>query len=347
MSKYNKLAGQTIDHTIRDQISVLNIAEGFFNSGILFALLKLRIFELIGEGERSVDELAVAIGANPVTLMRLLNAGVVLNLLENRPERKYRLTSITRSTLLPTVHEGHIGGWVQNLAYFQMAMSNLDAAVLNSGPTIDPSRHLGSDQQQTENFILAMHDYAALRGKELAQYLDTSGCESLLDLGCGPGTYGFNLGLVNPDLKLYMADLPGVLRVAKLVQEKFLIHNEIQYIPIDILSDEIPGQHDIVLASNVLHMLGHEASHKLIKQFYESVKPGGSLVIQAQFLRDDMMGNRWPVLLDLIQLCITTSGANHSVEQTRSWMEEAGFQRLEFCSMSLLNSNSYLRGYKI
>jgi SAM-dependent methyltransferase len=347
MSKYDKLAGQTIGHAIRDQISVLNIAEGFFNSSILFALLKLRIFELIGKDERSVDELAVATGANPVTLMRLLNAGVVLNLLENRPERKYRLTSITRSTLLPTVHEGYIGSWIQNLAYFQMVMSDLDAAVLSSAPAIDPSHHLGSDQQQTESFTLAMHDYAALRGKELAQYLDTSGCESLLDLGCGPGTYGFNLGLVNPDLKLHMLDLPGVLRIAKLVQVKFSIRNVIQYIPMDILSDEIPGQYDIVLVSNILHMLGHEASSELIKRLYKSVKPEGSLVIQAQFLRDDMMGERWPILLDLIQLCITTNGANHSVEQTRRWMEEAGFRCLELCSMTLLNSNSYLRGYKM
>lgn len=340
------LAGQTIGHAIRDQVSVLNIAEGFFNSSILFALLKLRIFELIGEEERAVDELAVEVGASPVTLMRLLKAGVMLKLLESRPEHKYRLTFISRSTLLPTLREGFIGNWIHNLTYFQEALSNLDAAVLNSAPTIDPSHHLGGDQEQTERFILAMHDYAAFRGKELAQYLDTSDCKSLLDLGCGPGTYAFHLGLANPDLNLHLLDLPGVLQVAKKVQVKYPIRNEVHYLPADVLDDEIPGQYHIVLISNILHMLGHEASSELIKRLYETVKPRGSLVVQAQFLRDDMMGERWPILLDLIQLCITPAGANHSVGQTRRWMEEAGFQELEFCPMSLFNSNSFLRGYR-
>lgn len=69
-------------------------------------------------------------------------------------------------------------------------------------------------------------------------------------------------------------------------------------------------------------------------------------MIQAQLLRDDLQGDRWPVLLDLVQLCITSTGANHSVSQTRRWMEEAGFQDCTFRSMSLLNSNSFLRAYK-
>lgn len=73
---------------------------------------------------------------------------------------------------------------------------------------------------------------------------------------------------------------------------------------------------------------------------------GGSLVIQAQFLRDDRLGGRWPVLLDLIQLCITTEGRNHTVAETKAWLAEAGFSNIEFAPMTLLNTNSFLRAYK-
>jgi SAM-dependent methyltransferase len=333
-------------HSIRDQVSVLNLAEGFFHSSILFALLELRVFELIGDKEKAAEELAAKLGTDTGTLSRLLNAGVAVKLLEAPSPGRYCLSPMARSALLSSAEEGYIGNWIQNLTYFQRALSKLDEAVLNSAPTVDPFCHLGADQKQTESFILAMHDYAALRGKELARYLDTSECESLLDVGCGPGTYAFNLGVVNCKLKLHLMDLPEVLEVAKTIQTKYPLRNEIQYLPRDVTGDHIPGQFDVVLVSNVLHMLGHEASANLIKLLYHSVKPGGSLVIQAQFLRDDLQGDRWPVLLDLIQLCITSTGANHSVSQTRRWMEEAGFQDCTFCSMSLLNSNSFLRAYK-
>lgn len=331
---------------IRDQLSLLKLAEGFFHSNILFALLELRIFELIGEGELSPDELAREVGAEARTLVRLLNAGVVLKLLEHRASHKYALSPISRSLLLPGVKEGFIGNWIQNLGYFQTAFLKLSEAVRTSMPTVVPSRHLGMDQEQTERFTLAMHDYAVLRGRELARYLNTQGCDSILDFGCGPGTYAFYLGRANPRLRLYLMDLPGVLEITKKIQAKYPLQNELHYIPLDVLGDNIPGQYDLVLVSNTLHMLGHEASSALIRQIYHAVRQGGSLVVQAQFLRDDLMGDRWPVLLDLIQLCITTAGANHSAEQTRYWMEQAGFTDVEFCSMSLLNSNSFLRGYR-
>ena len=60
-----------------------------------------------------------------------------------------------------------------------------------------------------------MHSYAAVNGGELAHYVDTTGCKSLLDFGCGPGTYAFYLGIKNPELQLYLLDFPGVLQVAK------------------------------------------------------------------------------------------------------------------------------------
>ncbi len=332
---------------IRDRLTVLGIAESFFQSTVLFALAKLRIFELIGEGEKTLDELADRVGARPDTLARLLNAGVMLNLLETSDGLTYRVASPGRAVLLPSAGEAYLGDWIRNLAYFNLAMSNLDQAVLKSEPTFDPLTHLGTDLERTREFTLAMHTYAAIYGRELGHYLDTTGCASLLDLGCGPGTYAFYLGMKNPALQLHLLDFPEVLQVAQEVQARYSLENDVHYIPADAMKDEVPGQYDVILVSNTLHQLGPEASSALVKRLYGSVKPGGSLVIQARFLRDDRRGDRVPVLLDLLELCITTAGRNHSVAETRHWLEEAGFGNLEFCPMSLFNENSYLRGYRV
>jgi hypothetical protein len=136
------------------------------------------------------------------------------------------------------------------------------------------------------------------------------------------------------------------LEVAKGVQSRYPIKNRVHYLPLDALKDPIPNTYDLILVSNTLHMLGEEASEQLIARLYRSVNVGGSIVIQAQYLQDNRLGGRWPIFLDLIQLCITSKGRNHTVSETKRWLQEAGFKNLEFCPMSVYNTNSFLRGYK-
>jgi SAM-dependent methyltransferase len=344
MLKETPVSGQTVK---KRQIEVLSLAEGFFQSSILFALLKLKIFERIDTGSKTLHELAAELGARPETLSRLLNAGVVLKLLESKDGLNFSISPACQTVLSPSAGEYYLGDWVRSLNYFCEPLSKLDEAVLNSGPTIEPSAHLGGDKESTRSFTLSMHNYASLRGKELADFLNTEGCKSLLDLGCGPGTYAFHLGMRNPGLGLYLADHPTVLETTKEVQTKYSLKNDIHYLPLDALKDDIPESYDMILVSNMLHGLGEDASRVLIRRLYKSVNHGGSLVIQAQFLRDDHLGGRWPVFLDLIQLCVTDNGRNHSPGETRRWLEEAGFKNIEFCGMTLLNTNSFLRGFKV
>jgi SAM-dependent methyltransferase len=334
------------DEIILNQINMLSVAEGFFHSGILFALLKLNIFERIGEGSKTVQELAEELNTRPDTLARLLNAGVVLKLLISKDGVNYKLSPPCCMVMLPSAGENFIGNFILNLDYLRNALSKLDEAVLKSGPTIDPTTHLGGDKDRTWDFTLAMHNYASHRGKELVKYLDTSGCKTLVDLGCGPGTYAFHLAGKNPNLKIYLADLPNVLKVTKEIEKRYGIKNEVHYLPLDAVKEELPGSYDMIFVSNTLHMLGERASRDLIKRLYKSVNKGGSLVIQAQFLLDTKMGGRWPVFLDLLQLCVTSAGRNHSAGETKEWMMDAGFVDIEFNPMTILNTNNFLRGYK-
>ena len=322
------------------------IAEGFFRSNVILALLKLGIFEQIGEDSRSVKELAAETKARPDALARVLDAGVFLKLLENDGAGNYRLAPMCRSVLLPSAGDNYVGDWIRNLDFFRQALAKLADSVQQSGPHMNLSEYLKSDKDGGRDFELAMQNYASLRGKELARHLDTSKCESLLDLGAGPGSYAFNLGMQNPNLKLYLQDMPEVLEVAKEVAKNYPLKNEVHYLPYDAVKGEVPGSYDMVLVSNMLHMIGEQASRGLLKKLYQNVNPGGSVVVQAQFLRDDHMGGRWPAVMDLILLCTTPAGRNHSVAEARQWLEEAGFKNIEYRAMGLANMNSILRGYK-
>ena len=327
----------------RVQRNLLSMAEGFFESRILFSLNKLQIFNLLGHECKPLQDIAAAIDAKPDTLARLLNAGVALKLLESAGDGNYRLNPVLRPVLLETAGDSYLGNWLNLLDYFSSSLTDLDKAAVKGGPTLN---YLATkDKKDIREFTLAMHNYAAFRGKELVRFLDASDCSTLLDLGAGPGTYAFHLGMANPDLELFLLDLPEVLEVAHDVESRYQLENRINYLPVDVTKEEIPGTYDMVLVSNTLHMLGEEESRKLLKRLFNVVNPGGSLVIQFQYMKDNRLGGRWPTMLDLVQLCITDDGQNHTVGETRSWMEKAGYSGIKFSPMSLLNTNGYLRGY--
>lgn len=122
-----------------------------------------------------------------------------------------------------------------------------------------------------------------------------------------------------PHLELYLADLPEVLQVAREVQSRYAPQNKVQYIPCDVLTDEVPGRYDIILISNMLQALGTSRGRVLIKRLWEAVRPGGSLVVQAQFLDENRMGPRWSAVNDLILLCGGSQDCNQTRKETRGF----------------------------
>ena len=57
---------------IRDQIAILSKVEGFFEASVMFALLRLDLFEAIGQRTGSISQLSRKTGADAGRLGRLL-----------------------------------------------------------------------------------------------------------------------------------------------------------------------------------------------------------------------------------------------------------------------------------
>ena len=330
---------------IRDQIELLALAEGFFQSSILFTLQRLGIFALLGREGATLDDLATQLNAPPHTLIRLLNAGVMLKLLV-ADDTHFRLSETAEKLLLPSAGESYLGDWLELLDQFSTMYTQLDKAILAGGPVIAESDYHGNDPQRTRQYIRAMHSYALLRGEDLAHYLDTSHCQSLLDLGCGPGTFAFHLGRRNPRLEITLADFPAVLETTREIHSTFDLDNPVAFLPLDLTRDTIPGQYDLVLASNVLQCFEPATRAQILRRIHQAVRPGGSLVVQAQHLNDTRHGGRWAVYVDLNLLCTTAHGQNHTLADTRQWLEDAGFVDIQTCSMSIYGTTSFVRGYR-
>ena len=147
-------------------------------------------------------------------------------------------------------------------------------------------------------------------------------------------------------MSLTLADLPPVLEIAREIRASLDIENSVSYLPLDLSREEIPGSYDLVLASNVLQCFEDVTRQELMKRIYGAVRPGGSVVVQAQHLNANRQSGRWAVYVDLNLLCTTNHGRNHTVEDTTRWLEEAGFVDNTACRMSIFGTTSFVRGYR-
>ncbi len=330
---------------IQNQLSLHSILHGFLGSTVIVALVDLHVFELLSEGALSLNELSRRTGVGEDHLARLLRAAQSLELVECNLQGEYQVPVQLQGLLGQAGREGTMTAWVRFLR--SVAGQLFDVAdVVRNGPSRLEEDDFCLHGVDLSAFSQAMHDYACSLGSELVRFLDLSQVDSLLDLGCGSGTYACLLGQSYPQLSLHLIDSPEVLEIARQTVGEFGLSDRVQFHEADVLRDRIPGKYDVILISNVLHLIGRSQAEVLVCRCFDSVQLGGSLVIHGQFLTEGKNRWGWPVMLDLILLAGSLSGQNHTSAEAAAWLARAGFEEIEVEPMSLYNANSFVRGFK-
>jgi SAM-dependent methyltransferase len=321
---------------IAAQIGTLRIAERVFDAIVLYALVALGVFPLLTR-PRTRDELLHEIGGRREVVSGLLDAATALDFLRQRGGW-YTAAPALAATLGHPEHPAYLGDWVRFLHAVTPALGTL-AGVARGAPQ---AANLLEDSEPGRAMTRAMRTYALAHAEEVAQGVDLEGVHTLLDVGCGPGTYAFALLERAPALRATLLDLPGPLAEARRAAEARGLAERLAWVEGDARTYRPAAGHDLVLLSNVLHMMGRDSAAALLRRCREFVRPGGRLVLQGMFLEADRTSPRWPALLNLIELAATPEGRNHTREETVAWLAEAGFTGMAHRRLSVWNPNSLL-----
>ena len=328
----------------RQQIQVLKITEGFHDSQILFALNELGVFATLQNGPRLLARLAAETGASEDGLERLLAAGVAQGLVA-LVDGTYANSELA-SAVLVAGRTGYLGNWLRFQSRYFKIWAGLKDAVLSGEPVADPMTFLGDDPEATREFVMAMDDYARLRGSEVVHHLDLAEASRVLDLGGGSGAYSILFAQRWPHLRITIFDLPGVLRIAAENCEAAGVTDRVDTVAGDFHRDELGDEFDVVFFSDALHQLAPADAELLLAKIDRALKPGGRLVVQGMFLGEDRVSPRWVTIVSLNMLLVYGSGRAYTVSETMGLLERAGFKDLEHRRMSLVGVNSLVIGYK-
>lgn len=304
---------------------------------------RLDFFTAIGDDAITCEEVAARCGCHPRSTRMLLNACVALGILEkkstlynNTPEGK---------TLLVRSKPTSIADGIAHQDDLWPAWGRLHEAVrTNRGVS---ERWSSVEQPQVHrNFILAMHDGAKVWAPLVAEALNLTGRKQLFDAGGGPGTYSIDLVKRYAGLRAIVFDLPRTVEIAKEIITASGVADRITTRAGDYFKDDFGQGNDVVLLSAILHSMGPERSRLLLKKSYDSLIPGGLVVVREVLLDDEGTSPVGAVLFSLNMLVNTGEGQSYSGKEIMDLMSSVGFIQTRVTLMPPGARSSLVTGVK-
>ena len=288
----------------------------------------LKVFPLLAEAPRTLPEICEALHITPRPARALLAVCTSLGLVQVRDGR-YALTSLAEDYLLdssPTYFGGMFDMMIANNPVWSFE-SVKKAVFTDTAQVYGGGREMfQSHVEQAElarAFTRIMHSRSIGPALAWPETVDLSGHRLFLDVGGGSGAHCIGAALRWPHLHAIVFDMPPVCEVA---QEYIAQHNlqpRIQTVVGDLWQDPFPTA-DVHFYSMIYHDWPPEKCQFLTRKSFESLPPGGRLIIHETLYNDEKTGP-FPVAASSINMLLWTEGEEYSGHELSTMLAEAGF----------------------
>ena len=307
---------------------IIETASAFYESCVLFCCCDLGVFAKLNElGKADAQTLATQLKMNERGTHLLLDACTSLGFIEKDGDF-YNNTEESNFFLVPG-SPGDLSGAIRYNRDVYAAWGKLKHLVITGQPVEKPELHLGSDPERTRTFVLSMHYRALGIGQAVVPLLDFTNCNTLLDVGGGPGTYSVLIARANPDIRCTVLELPEVAKIADELIEQQGMAERVKTLSGSYRTTPFPEGNDVVNFFGVLHQESPESIAELLKKAYESLNDGGTINIMDMMTDHTHTKPKFSALFAVNMALTTEDGWVFSDAQIKDWLKGAGFTDLE------------------
>jgi SAM-dependent methyltransferase len=301
---------------------LIEMAHGAALTHILGTLARLNIADHLADQPRSSADLALAVGAQPELLDRLLRAATALELVQRAPDGTISLTPVGSclragpGSLRDLVLMLSAPGQLRPLEHLTEAVADGQAAAPAAlGQTI--WAYYRDHPEEGAAFNGAMSGVSATIAGQVAAAAAAAitGSPRIVDVGGGHGTMLRALLADAPQARGVVLDLPEVVAAAPAAER-------IEFIAGDFRASVPPGG-DIYLLCHVLHDWDDDSARSILGCCRRAASPGARLLIVESVLAD-RPGPVLPELMDL-HLLVMSGGRERSGDQFRDLLGPAGW----------------------
>ncbi len=297
---------------------MLELSGGYWQACVLHTGVRLGLFDAIESREATAEELSQELHCSLRGLEMLLDALVAMGLVKKKD--KTFSNSGAASRFLVESSEDYVGYMILHHWHLMKGWAELVEAVKRGSPIRKGPR----DEEERKHFLLGMHNTARGVAPKVADAVDLGTRQRLLDLGGGPGTYAIFFCLKNPHLRATVFDLPTTEPYTTQTIARYGLLDRIKFFGGDYLVQDLPGGHDVVWVSHIIHSLGPEEVLKLMKKAASILPPGGLMLIHDFFVEKDRAGPLFPVLFSLNMLINTEKGRSYTESEVMEMLYAIG-----------------------
>jgi acetylserotonin N-methyltransferase len=324
------------DVSRQDPSLVLDLLEAFRRSKTMFAAVSLGVFDALASGPKAVAGLASELKANADSLERLLDSCVGLQLLTRTPAG-YGNTPVAQSFLTST-SPSRLTGYIafSNDAMWKL-WSNLEDAVREGthrwnqtygwdGPLFS---HFFKTDESAREFLMGMHGFGVISSPHVASAFDLSRHSRFVDLGGATGHLAMAACQRWTNLRGVVFDLPAAVPLAREIVSGSPVVDRVEVVAGDFFTDPLPPG-DVYALGRILHDWTETKIIKLLTRIFDSLPPGGAVLIAEKLLNEDKTGPRWARMQDLNMLTCT-EGKERTLSEYEALLTQAGFENVQGC----------------
>lgn len=308
--------------------ALFDLCAGFVHSQILFACVRLRLFQHLAQGPDTLGGLSARLGLSPDATRCLLEGATGLRLLERRGDR-YGLGPLGAAVIAAP-------GVAEMIEHHHLLYADLadPVALLRDRttatrlgdywPYASGGEPGGLDGDATGRYTALMTASQAMVAAEVIAAVPFRTHRCLLDVGGGDGAFLAAVARAAPSLRLMLFDLPSVAsRAARRFESAGLSHRAAAFGG-NFCGDALPGGADIATLVRVLHDHDDESVRQVLRAVRAALPAGGKVVVAEPML--DVAGAESVGAYFAFYLLAMGRGRPRTAGEIAAFLQEAGFK---------------------
>lgn len=297
------------------------------NMGTAKAILvanKLGVFQKLSRRSLSAQEVAIELGGDENGYLKLLKPLAGLGYLKHKNGR-YTNAKVAEKWLVEDSPQ-YMGNLLRHFDDLWMFHVRADRAVMAGKAVVNTYQYYDEHPDVQRNFTLGQKDIAVAIAGEITSKVRLPGkATKLVDLGGAHGYHSIEFCRKYPALSALVIDFESAVTIGEEVIKKERMADRVIFKVGNYITDDIGADYDVALLFSIIHGEDTETNIATINKVYDSLNPGGTIVINEILSHRGRKGSLPGLLMALNMLVVTPRGGTYAYREVKDWLESAGF----------------------